>query len=59
MSPEKLADSLARKARRRPLTPEQLSRAMEAEDFDLSGWTRCTRPQGPRGGPGPRSGGGA
>ena len=37
MSPEKLADSLARKARRRPLTPEQLSRAMEAEDFDLSG----------------------
>ena len=37
MSPEMLADSLARKARRRPLTPEQLSRAMEAEDFDLSG----------------------
>lgn len=37
MSPEMLAESLARKARRRPLTPEQLSRAMEAEDFDLSG----------------------
>ena len=36
MSPEMLAETLARKARRRPLTPEQLSRAMEAEDFDLS-----------------------
>ena len=37
MSPEMLAETLARKARRRPLTSEQLSRAMEAEDFDLSG----------------------
>ena len=37
MSPEILAETLARKARRRPLTSEQLSRAMEAADFDLSG----------------------
>ena len=37
MSPEMLAETLARKARRRPLTSEQLSRAMEAADFDLSG----------------------
>ena len=37
MSPEMLAEKLARKARRSPLTPEQLSRALETEDFDLAG----------------------
>ena len=36
MSPEMLAEKLARKARRSPLTPEQLSRALETEDFDLA-----------------------
>ncbi len=37
MSVETLAESLAQAAHRAPLTPEQLSAAMEAEDFDLSG----------------------
>ena len=37
MSPEMLAEKLARKARRSPLTPEQLSHALETEDFDLAG----------------------
>ena len=37
MSPEMLAEELARKARGRAVTAGQLSRAAQAEDFDLAG----------------------
>ncbi len=37
MSPEMLAEELARKARGRAVTASQLSRAAQAEDFDLAG----------------------
>ena len=45
MSPEMLAEELARKARGRAVTAGQLSRAAQAEDFDLAGLDAlCTLP---------------
>ncbi len=40
---EELAKMLAGRARRHVLTPEQMSRAMEEQDFDRRGWTNCMR----------------
>ena len=37
MSPEMLAEQLARKARGRAVTAGQLSRAAQEEDYDLAG----------------------
>ena len=38
---EEMAKMLAGRARRHVLTPEQVSRAMEEQDFDRRGWTNC------------------
>ena len=40
---EELARTLAARARHHALTPEQISRAMDEQDYDVRSWTSCIR----------------